>query len=265
MKTAKKFIFLFLLSLLTAAPAPAEKTAPAEFLKSDGVYPVVNAKPFVKFGKHIFFIRKTDEKLKQEIIVVGSPHIEIDKSKQELTAWKMDHSPYLNMLVSTGKAGIDEEGRESYETASGIFKVLETSPAVPWSKDEKVIMTDAIKIGENEKYIHSLKLRGEYRNYEKSLGAKASHGCIRLSVKNAFKLRRCIESCENWEGQTIIVYIFDDADDFLKRYPKTLKRIGKGDFYLVENASEREDILKNPAIAKVYQNKKNDYAVIKIK
>lgn len=238
----KAALLISLLIVSPPSPGIAENNKLPDFLNSSDVYPVINAKPFVKFGKHIFFMRETDEKLKQEIIVAGSPHIEINKSKQELTAWKMDQSLYLKMLVSTGVAGIDKEGRESYETAPGIFKVLETSPTVPWSKDEKVIMTDAIKIGENEKYIHSLKLRGEYRNYEKLLGTKASHGCIRLSVRNAFKLRRCIESCENWKGQTIIVYIFDEEGDFLKRYPKTLKRIGKGDFYLVENASEREDI-----------------------
>lgn len=229
------------------------------------IYPVINAKPLMRFGVHIFFVRDINGQKIQEIIVVNSPHIEIDKENQEMRVWKKDHTLYFKALVSTGKPGIDEKGRQSSETLPGIFKVLETAKAVPWSKDPEVIMTDAIKIGNNEKYIHSLPDIGEYKDYEKLLGNKNSHGCIRLSRKDAFKLKSCIEVCEYWQKKPIIVYIFNKHYDFLQRYSKTLKKLGAGEnFYLVENISQHQDILKNPFSRVVFKDKKRNYAVIEI-
>lgn len=255
MKILLRGVFLFILLLPVSALGQL----------SQDIYPVINAKPLARFGARIFFVRDLNGQKAQEIIVVNSPHVEIDKENQEMRIWKKDHTLYFKSFVSTGKAGIDEKGRQSFETLPGIFKVLETAKAVSWSKDPDVIMTDAIKIGNNEKYIHSLPDIGEYRDYEKLLGTKASHGCIRLSRKDAFKLRSCIESCEYWQKKPIIVYIFDKRHDFLQRYSKTLEKLGTGEnFYLVENSSQHQDILKDPFNRIVFEDQKRNYAVIEV-
>lgn len=253
MKTLFKSVFLFILLLPVSALGQL----------GPDIYPVINAKPLIRFGVHIFFVRDINGRQAREIIVVNSPYIEIDKENQELKVWKKDRALYFKTLVSTGNPGIDEKGRQSFETLPGLFKVLETAKSVAWSKDLKVIMTDAIKIGNNEKYIHSLPDIGEYKDYEKLLGTKASHGCIRLNRKDAFKLKSCIEKCEYWREKPIIVYIFDKHYDFLRRYSKIIKKLGAGEnFYLVENASQHQDILKDPFNRIVFEDQKRNYAVI---
>lgn len=258
MPKIKFFLFILLAFLLNSTALAAEK--PASNISN--TYWVTNRKPLNEFGVDVFFSYSKDPNQISQIITPNLPHLEISKDAQLLIAYKSDGSIYLSGLASTGKRSIDENGIEGYETESGFHRVLGTFEKVPWSKNPSIFLTDAILIRENEKYIHSLPNYGKYKDYEEYLGQTASHGCIRISRWTAFKLRRCVESCKSWQNQTIIVYIFDTKNDFLKRYPKTLKRLGKGKFLLVTNWSGVSDIYgKNFKI--FYLSKKNNYAVIK--
>jgi hypothetical protein len=57
------------------------------------------------------------------------------------------------------------------------------------------------------KGMHSLNPVGEFADYEKLLGQKASHGCIRLSRESSRWLMKWIG--EEWEKDPLIVYIYD--------------------------------------------------------
>lgn len=262
-KLIKPLIFIAMAATLISSPSSGiygNEKVDFDFLTlfSKDIHQVTNSKPLKRYGAHIFFISQNEIKEKQEIIVINAPHIEIEKERQEIIVYEQNHAIYLKSLVSTGKPGIDKKGRRSSETAPGIFKVIQTSSAIPWSKDKKVIMIDAIKIGNNEKFMHALS-GNEYKNYEKMLGQKASHGCVRLSKQIAKKIRTCIEKCDDWQKKPIIVYIFEKKGDSIKRFPEFEKDNNK--FFLVEKMSEKQ-FLKNRSVKIIFKDKKEDYAVI---
>jgi len=117
---------------------------------------------------------------------------------------------FIESLVSTGEPGIDEEGWEKTETMPGFHKIVELLPYRRWSKDENIKMLFWIGIEPGvEKGIHSLEAVGKFANYEKFLGQKKSHGCIRLSRKASRQLYEWIGI--DWEDYTFIVYIYEKS------------------------------------------------------
>jgi len=145
-----------------------------------------------------------------QIITPGRKHIEIDKSPQRLRAYDETGRLAFEALVSTGNPGTDEKGRQRDETRSGIHRVFEVKPSRRWSKDPRVKMLNWIGILPGvEKGIHSLNPVGEFAHYEKLLGHKASHGCIRLSQESSRWLVKWIG--EDWKAYPLIVYIYDQT------------------------------------------------------
>ncbi len=145
-----------------------------------------------------------------QIITPGKKHLEIDKSRQRFRAYDERGRRVFEAPVSTGKPGIDEKGRQSSETLSGIHRIVEVKPFKRWSKDPRVKMLDWIGIAPGiEKGMHSLNPVGEFAGYEKLLGQKASHRCIRLSRESSRWLMRWIG--EEWKIDPLIVYIYDQT------------------------------------------------------
>jgi hypothetical protein len=165
------------------------------------------APPYVSepFGFSIFFpARELDQ---ARLLTPGRKHLEIDTSTQRLRAYDENGRLLLNTTVSTGKPGIDEKGRQQEETRAGIHHVSEVRPFRRWSKDPKVKMLDWIGILPGiEKGIHSLEPVGEFTHYEKLLGQKASHGCIRVSRHNSRWLVKWMGA--DWKTYPFIVYIY---------------------------------------------------------
>ena len=115
---------------------------------------------------------------------------------------------FIESFVSTGEPGIDEDGWEKTETLPGFPKIVELMPFRRWSKDEDVKMLNWIGIEPGvEKGIHSLEAVGKFANYEKFLGQKKSHGCIRLSRKASKTLYAWIG--DEWKSYPFIVYIYE--------------------------------------------------------
>lgn len=142
------------------------------------------------------------------IFTPGNKHIEIDKSTQTLLAYDETGRMFMESPVSTGEPGIDEEGWEKTETLPGYHKIVELMPFRRWSKDKDVKMLNWIGIEPGvEKGIHSLEAVGKFANYEKFLGQKKSHGCIRLSQKASKTLYDWIG--DDWRNYTFIVYIYE--------------------------------------------------------
>ena len=142
------------------------------------------------------------------IFTPGKKHIEIDKSTQTLRAYDENGRMFMESPVSTGEPGIDEEGWEKTETLPGYHKIVELMPFRRWSKDEDVKMLNWIGIEPGvEKGIHSLEAVGKFANYEKFLGQKKSHGCIRLSRKASNMLYQWIG--DGWRNYTFIVSIYE--------------------------------------------------------
>ena len=159
-----------------------------------------------RFGTSIFF--PTQGRDGAKIVTPGRKHLEIDKFEQHLRAYDEEGRKVLDALVSTGKPGTDEKRRERSETLSGIHRVFEVRPFRRWSKDPKVKMLNWIGIVPGvEKGIHSLEPIGEFADYEKLLGQKASHGCIRLDRKDSEGLVKWIGDA--WKTYPLIVYIYD--------------------------------------------------------
>jgi len=156
-------------------------------------------KPIKRLGEHIYPVYAE----KAMIFTPGKKHIEIDKSTQTLRAYNENGRMFIESLVSTGEPGIDEEGWEKTETMPGFHKRR-------WSKDENIKMLFWIGIEPGvEKGIHSLEAVGKFANYEKFLGQKKSHGCIRLSRKASRQLYEWIGI--DWEDYTFIVYIYEKS------------------------------------------------------
>ena len=163
-------------------------------------------KPIKRLGEHIYPVYAE----KAMIFTPGKKHIEIDKSTQTLRAYNENGRMFIESLVSTGEPGIDEEGWEKTETMPGFHKIVELLPYRRWSKDENIKMFFWIGIEPGvEKGIHSLEAVGKFANYEKFLGQKKSHGCIRLSRKASRQLYEWIGI--DWEDYTFIVYIYEKS------------------------------------------------------
>jgi len=163
-------------------------------------------KPIKRLGEHIYPVYAE----KAMIFTPGKKHIEIDKSTQTLRAYNENGRMFIESLVSTGEPGIDEEGWEKTETLPGFHEIVELLPYRRWSKDENIKMFFWIGIEPGvEKGIHSLEAVGKFANYEKFLGQKKSHGCIRLSRKASKTLYEWIG--DEWEDYTFIVYIYEKS------------------------------------------------------
>lgn len=162
------------------------------------------------FGVPVFYAHQGPNNA--QLVTPGIKHLEIDKSIQRLRAYEGNGQLAREALVSTGKPGVDEQGRHRYETASGIHRVAEVRPFKRWSKDPTVKMLNWIALVPGiEKGIHSLQPIGEFAHYEKLLGHAASHGCIRLSRKDSRWLVDWIG--EDWKRYPLIVYIYDQSAD----------------------------------------------------
>ncbi|MBI3755383.1 MAG: L,D-transpeptidase [Deltaproteobacteria bacterium] len=160
--------------------------------------------PIKRLGQDIYLTAQENAR----IFTPNKKHIEIDKATQTLRAYDERGRMFLESLVSTGEPGIDEEGWEKTETLPGFHKIIELMSFRRWSKDEKVKMLNWIGIEPgNEKGIHSLEAVGKFAGYEKFLGKKKSHGCIRLSQKASNTLYQWIG--DNWKDYTFIVYIYE--------------------------------------------------------
>lgn len=163
-----------------------------------------SAEPIKKFGQEIYLVSEA----KARVFTPGKKHIEIDKSTQTLRAYDEKARLFLETFVSTGEPGIDEEGWEKTETLPGFHKIVELKPFRIWSKDEDVKMLNWIGIEPGvEKGIHSLESVGKFAGYEKFLGKKKSHGCIRVSREASTTLYEWIGS--DWKAYSFIVYIYE--------------------------------------------------------
>ncbi len=194
-------IGMFLIAGLSGIPIPAQRLAA-------DLETISLAPPYVteRFGILIFFPAQGRDEAK--IITPGEKHLEIDKSDQRLRAYDKRGRRVLEAPVSTGKPGVDEKGRQRSETLSGIHRIFEARLFKRWSKDPRVKMLNWIGITPGvEKGIHSLDPVGEFADYEKRLGQKASHGCIRLSRESGRWLMKWIG--EEWKTDPLIVYIYD--------------------------------------------------------
>ncbi len=181
---------------------------PARALAERDFQAIPLSPPYVAepFGVPAFFAHQGPNNA--QLVTPGTKHLEIDKSTQRLRAYEEDGHLALEALVSTGKPGVDEHGRQRYETASGLHRVAEVRPFKRWSKDPTVTMLNWIGLVPGvEKGIHSLQPIGEFAHYEKLLGQAASHGCIRLSREDSRRLVDWIG--EDWRRYPLIVYIYD--------------------------------------------------------
>jgi hypothetical protein len=179
-----------------------------EAIAADDFLMIPLSPPYIAeaYGSPISFTAQ--ESTKAEIVTPGRKHIEIDKSSQHLKAYDEVGRLVLEAPASTRKPGIDEKGRQRYETRSEIHRVFEIKPFRRWSKDPKVKMLNWIGIVPGiEKGIHSLEPIGEFVHYERLLGRRASHGCIRLSPKDSRWLVKWIG--EDWKVYPLIVYIYE--------------------------------------------------------
>ncbi len=195
---------LFLVASLTLLPAPVQGLTGKDF----EVIPL--SPPYVsgQFGSFIFFPAQGVDGA--QILTPGRKHLELDKSSQHLRAYDENGRRVFEAPVSTGKPGIDEKGRQRSETLSGIHRVFEVKPFRRWSKDPKIKMLNWIGLHPGiEMGIHSLEPIGEFSHYEKFLGQKASHGCIRLSREKSRWLANWIG--EDWKVYPLIVYIYEES------------------------------------------------------
>jgi lipoprotein-anchoring transpeptidase ErfK/SrfK len=106
----------------------------------------------------------------------GRVHIEISKSSQRMIVY-VDGERRMTFRVSTGKQG--------YATPSGNFRAL-AMKLMHYSKKY-----------DNAPMPHSIFFRGGYAihatNAVRNLGRPASHGCVRLSPKDAAALYALVE------------------------------------------------------------------------
>ena len=106
----------------------------------------------------------------------GRVHIEINKGAQRMIVY-VDGEQRMTYRVSTGKAG--------YDTPSGSFRAL-SMKLMHYSKKY-----------DNAPMPHAIFFRGGYAihatNAVRNLGRPASHGCVRLSPKDAAALYALVE------------------------------------------------------------------------
>jgi len=191
---------LFVAVSLTLLPHPVQ----GQTEKDLEIIPLMPPYLSRSFGTFIFFPVQGHDGA--HILTPGKKHLEIDKATQRLRAYDEGGRRVLEAPVSTGNPGIDEKGRQRFETEPGIHRVVEVKPFRLWSKDPKVKMLDWIGLHPGiELGIHSLESIGEFAHYEKLLGQKASHGCIRLNRENSRWLVNWIG--EDWKTYPFIVYI----------------------------------------------------------
>jgi lipoprotein-anchoring transpeptidase ErfK/SrfK len=112
------------------------------------------------------------ERVRAESPVVMT-HMVIDLSRQRLFAMNKDDHVLAEFLVSTGRAG--------YGTPPGNYSVVNKA-AYAYSKKYEADMYNWMGLTSNGDIgLHGLKGSG----YERRLGRRASHGCIRLSRSDA--------------------------------------------------------------------------------
>jgi hypothetical protein len=205
---------LFVAVSLTLLPLPVQ----GQTEKDLEIIPLMPPYLSRSFGAFIFFpVQGFDG---SQILTPGRKHLEIDKSSQRLRAYDEGGRRVLEAPVSTGNPGIDEKGRQRSETLSGIHRVFEVKPFRLWSKDPKVKMLDWIGLHPGiELGIHSLEPVGEFAHYEKLLGQKVSHGCIRLKRENSRWLANWIG--EDWKAYPFIVYIYEESIPTRPRRPES--------------------------------------------
>lgn len=163
-----------------------------------------SAESIKRLGQDIYLVSGE----KARIFTPNKKHIEIDKSTQTLRAYDEGAHLFLETLVSTGEPGIDEEGWERSETLPGFHKIVRLQTVKRWSKDKNVKMLNWVEIEPGvEKGIHSLEATGKFAGYEKFLGQKKSHGCVRVSREASSTLYEWIG--DTWKAYTFIVYIYE--------------------------------------------------------
>ena len=126
------------------------------------------------------FLKPNGEKvaLDQPKIQEGK-YIDVDISDQILTLYK-NGKPINIYEVSTGRIGMP--------TPEGKFKVL-TKEENHWSYNYRLYMPYSLKFTNAGHYIHELPYwPGGYREGVDHLGARVSHGCIRLGIGPAEKV-----------------------------------------------------------------------------
>ena len=194
------------------------------------------APPYVgkPFGTEIFF--PAQETKEAHLLTPGRKHLEISLSTQRLRAYDETGQQVLEAPVSTGKPGLDEKGRERVETLPGIHRIVEVKPSKRWSKDPKVKMLDWIGLFPGvEKGIHGLEPIGEFADYERFLGRRASHGCIRVSRKISHWLVTWLG--EDWKTYPVIVDIYKQSLPPQTKSPFLLMLILQEGAYLVPPVS----------------------------
>ena len=126
------------------------------------------------------------------VLGLGQAHagllININKSAQRMTV-TADGKPIHNWSVSTGRRGFD--------TPSGRFRPFRME-IDHYSKEwDDAPMPYSIFFTKNGTAVH-----GTYE--QRHLGRAVSHGCVRLSVKNAAKLWELVKQ-EKMDNTTVVV------------------------------------------------------------
>ena len=126
----------------------------------------------VQIQKEVWKIEQRERSLERRLSSFpGDIYINIDRSQQIMDIYKGDQLIY-SWLCSTGKAG--------YVTPYGDFKPYHTVK-MHYSKQ-----WDMSPMPYSVFFHHGFAIHGT--NYVRSLGNRASHGCVRLSKKNARKI-----------------------------------------------------------------------------
>lgn len=253
-------------AIVILAAWPAGMFLPSEGRAEENFETIPLTPPYLleRFGASIFFTSQGPDASK--IITPGKKHLEIDKSNQRLRAYDAQGRQVFEAPVSTGKPGIDAKGRQSSETLSGIHRIVEVKPSKPWSKDPRVKMLNWIGLTPGvEKGIHGLNPVGEFAGYEKFLGQKASHGCIRLSRESSGWLMKWIG--KNWKTDPLIVYIYDqpvqtEAASQESRYLLFLIR-QEGVYRYQPLSQEKIPTLQKSGNAEGYQMKEGSFLLYK--
>ncbi len=126
------------------------------------------------------------KKLEGQISTISGPlHVEVDLERQEMFVYKGDTLVYF-WRVSTAMNG--------YYTPTGTFRPYHTA-AMHYSKQY-----DDAPMPYSVFFKDGFAIHGT--NYVKSLGRRASHGCVRLHPSNANKLYNLVRA--NGYGNTTI-------------------------------------------------------------
>jgi len=126
----------------------------------------------VQIQKEVWKLEVRERELERRLsFFPGDIYINIDKSRQTMNVYKGDQLIY-SWLCSTGKAG--------YVTPYGDFKPYYTV-RMHYSKQ-----WDNSPMPYSVFFHHGFAIHGT--NYVRSLGRRASHGCVRLRERNARKI-----------------------------------------------------------------------------